>query len=166
MSVFSERVFVGLGSNLDEPLRQVSQAFDELAELDETQLLAVSPCYRSPPLGPPGQSDYINAVAMLDTSLAPLVLLDALQAIENNHGRTRDVRWGSRTLDLDVLLYGDRIIDLSPRLCVPHPEMLNRAFVLIPLHDLASDLTVPGHGKLDALLENQSREGLQRVPCT
>ena len=165
MSVFSERVFVGLGSNLDEPLRQVSQAFDELAELDETRLLAVSPCYRSPPLGPPGQSDYINAVAMLDTGLAPLALLDALQAIENDHGRTRDIRWGSRTLDLDVLLYGDRIIDLSPRLYVPHPEMLNRAFVLLPLHDLAPDLTVPGHGKLGALLENRSREGLQRLAC-
>ncbi len=165
MNALTERVFVGLGSNLDEPLWQVSRAFDELADLDETRLLAVSPCYRSAPLGPPDQSDYVNAVAMLETELAPIALLDALQAIERNHGRIREIHWGPRTLDLDLLMYGDRIIDLPPRLRVPHPEMVNRAFVLVPLHDLAPDLNVPGHGKLDALLENQSREGLQRLAC-
>ncbi len=165
MSPRPARVFIGLGSNLDNPPAQLSGAFDALAALDASTLVAVSPCYRSAALGPPGQPDYVNAVAMLDTLIEPLRLLSELQGIERAHGRVRGVRWGPRTLDLDLLLYGNRIIDLPPRLRVPHPEIANRPFVLRPLHDLAPAITVPGQGQLARLLKRHAAAHLPRVPC-
>lgn len=154
--------YVGLGSNLDGPEQQVRMAIAELAELPDTRLIDVSPLYVSPPLGPSGQPDYVNGVAMLDTGLAPHALLDCLQTLEDLHHRVRDVRWGARTLDLDLLLYGDEIIR-SPRLTVPHPEIGKRAFVLIPLSDLAPALSVPGMGKLSDLIAPFAAHGMQRL---
>ena len=117
------RAYIGLGSNLFSPLKQVRQAIAELAQLPESRLCAASPIYCSRPMGPADQPDFINAVVAIDTSLGPLVLLDGLQAIENSHHRKRGaVQWGPRTLDLDLLLYGNTRIDES-RLTVPHPGM-------------------------------------------
>ncbi|MGC1330202.1 2-amino-4-hydroxy-6-hydroxymethyldihydropteridine diphosphokinase, partial [Pseudomonas sp.] len=128
-------VYIGLGSNLAEPAEQLRQAIDALGQLPSSQGLEVSALYSSESLSP-GQPPYTNAVARFETDLAPLALLDALQAIENGQGRVRAERWGPRTLDLDVLLFGDRVID-EPRLTVPHYQMHVRAFVLYPLAEVA-----------------------------
>lgn len=134
-----DRVYIGLGSNLAEPRQQLRSALDALTRIPKTQLAAVSSLYLSDPLGPPDQPRYHNAVAALNTSLPPLALLDALQAIELAHGRQRKAeRWGPRTLDLDILLFGDRLISDS-RLTVPHYHMHARAFVLYPLAEIAID---------------------------
>ncbi|HEX5339625.1 MAG TPA: 2-amino-4-hydroxy-6-hydroxymethyldihydropteridine diphosphokinase [Gammaproteobacteria bacterium] len=144
--------YVGLGSNQDDPVHQVRSAFEELTHLPATQLLARSPLYRSAPLGPPEQPDYINAVAKLETGLTAFALLAALQLVETAHGRIRGaLRWGPRTLDLDLLLYGGATIN-TPALQVPHPGLPERGFVLYPLADIAPDLEVPGHGPVKALL--------------
>jgi 2-amino-4-hydroxy-6-hydroxymethyldihydropteridine diphosphokinase len=146
--------YVGLGSNLGDPQRQVCEALRALRRIRDTAVESVSSLYRSPPMGPPDQPDYINAVASLATGLTPLELLDALQAIEQHHGRTRvGERWGPRTLDLDLLLYGDgRVSD--PRLQVPHPGLHERAFVLYPLREIApGELVIPDRGQLDQLIE-------------
>lgn len=154
--------YVGLGSNLEDPVGQVTRAFGELAMMPETAVVARSPLYRSDPIGPPGQPDYINAVVGLSTELAAEALLDALQAIEIAHRRQRDVHWGPRTLDLDLLLYGELEI-ATARLRVPHPHLAERAFVLYPLADIAPGLSVPGHGGLHTLLGRCPREGLERL---
>jgi 2-amino-4-hydroxy-6-hydroxymethyldihydropteridine diphosphokinase len=153
-------VYIGLGSNLEGPRGQVERALEELAGLPQSRLLRHSRLYRSAPLGPEGQPDYINAVAALETALSPLDLLDELQRIETLHGRVRGERWGARTLDLDLLLFGEERIEL-PRLKVPHPEMANRAFVLIPLAEIApAGLVIPGLGSLDRLLPGVSNASL------
>ncbi len=156
------RAYIGLGSNLagdlPSPRHQVRQALDELARLPETRLLASSPLYQTPALGPV-QPDYVNAVACLETSLPPLLLLDQLQALEQAHHRVRLERWGPRTLDLDILLYGDHIID-EPRLTVPHPEMTRRGFVLHPLAAIAPDLVLPCGTSLGSLLRTCPPDGL------
>jgi 2-amino-4-hydroxy-6-hydroxymethyldihydropteridine diphosphokinase len=114
-------------------------------------------------MGPADQPDYINAVAAIDTLLTPLALLDALLGIERMHGRVRHAtRWGPRTLDLDVLVYGDRIIT-DPRLAVPHPGIVERAFVLLPLAEIAPDLTIPGRGPVAALAAGVARAGIERL---
>lgn len=157
--------YIGLGSNLQDPLDQVSRALEALSRLPESRCVARSSLYASPPMGPPDQPDYINAVACLDTGLSPHGLLDALQAIEQAHGRLRDgaSRWGPRTLDLDILLYGDREID-SPWLRVPHGGLHERPFVLYPLAEIApAELQVPGMGALSALLSRCPRDGLRRL---
>lgn len=142
------RAYLGVGSNLNDPAAQVRQAFRALAELSASRLIACSPLYRSAPLGgPPDQPDYVNAVAALDTTLSAEALLDALQAIENQQGRVRTVRWGPRTLDLDLLLYGSRQ-SADPQLTLPHPRLQERDFVLYPLCDVAPDLILPGRGAL------------------
>ncbi|MGH8369338.1 MAG: 2-amino-4-hydroxy-6-hydroxymethyldihydropteridine diphosphokinase [Gammaproteobacteria bacterium] len=144
--------YIGLGSNQDHPVRQVRSAIDELAQLPSTRLLKSSPLYKSAPLGPADQPDYINAVAALETGLAPPALLAELQTIERQHGRVRGAsRWGPRSLDLDLLLYGEVRID-TPELQVPHPGLPERLFVLYPLADIAPDLEVPGYGPLRQLL--------------
>jgi 2-amino-4-hydroxy-6-hydroxymethyldihydropteridine diphosphokinase len=153
--------YIGLGSNLADPAAQVRQAMTDLAGLPETELLAQSALYRTAPVGPANQPDYVNAVVRLETRLSPRGLLEALQAIERAHGRQRDgTRWGPRTLDLDILLYGDECL-AEPGLQIPHPEMGNRAFVLVPLADVAPrGLRVPGVGPLADLIERCPREGV------
>lgn len=159
----SERVYIGLGSNLAEPRQQLEAALKALAQVPATKVAAVSPLYASDPLGPPDQPRYVNAVAALDTDLEPLALLDALQAIELEQGRVRkDERWGPRSLDLDILLFGERMID-EPRLSVPHYHMHARAFVLYPLADLAPHLRFPDGRSLPELLAACPFSGLERL---
>ena len=155
-------VYIGIGSNLQQPIEQVRQALLRLAEIHQSRLLAYSPLYRSTPLGPADQPDYINAVAALATELAPLDLLAALQTIERQQGRVRSgEHWGPRTLDLDLLLYGDQQIS-NDRLIVPHPGLGERNFVLYPLYDIAgADLQIPGMGLLGQLLQACPAEGLE-----
>jgi len=156
------RAYIGLGSNLGDRQAHLDFALARLAELPASRMVAHSPTYRSRPLGGMDQPDYYNAVAALDTRLPPLTLLDALQAIEQAAGRKRDGHWAPRTLDLDLLLYGEAVID-HPRLTVPHPGIAARDFVLQPLHDLDPDLVVPAAGTLATLLERCPRRGLMRV---
>lgn len=159
-----ERVYIGLGSNLAEPLRQLQAALAAIAELPHSQLVTTSSFYASDPLGPPDQPRYVNAVAALDTELAPLELLDALQRIEQEQGRVRKAeRWGPRTLDLDILLFGDLQLD-EERLRVPHYHMHARAFVLYPLAEIAADLQLPDGRPLQALLADCPCVGLERLP--
>lgn len=141
----SETAYIGLGSNLQDPESHLQNAFDDLAALPHTRLVARSSLYRSAPVGYTDQPDFINAVAQISTDLAPEPLLDALLAIERRHGRRRDFPNSPRTLDLDLLLYGDSIL-ATERLTVPHPRMGERAFVLLPLHELAPQLMIPGLG--------------------
>lgn len=154
--------YIGLGSNLEDPLAQVKHAFDELADIPKTALLARSSIYSSHAVGPE-QPDYINAVALLDTQLEPLVLLDALQAIEHAHQRVRIQHWGPRTLDLDLLLYGDQTID-EERLKVPHPYLIQRSFVLYPLADITPNLHLPDGTPLADLLSRCPADRLLRLP--
>ncbi|NQZ29685.1 MAG: 2-amino-4-hydroxy-6-hydroxymethyldihydropteridine diphosphokinase [Oceanospirillaceae bacterium] len=135
--------YLGIGSNLADPLYQVQTAIDRLQQLDQCRWLGVSSLYRSAPVGPPGQDDYINAVACIETSLEPESLLDLLQKLENDQQRVRIERWGARTLDLDLLLFGDQSIN-TERLNVPHPFMLVRNFVLAPLAEIAPTLILQG----------------------
>lgn len=157
------RVFVALGGNLDNPESHVRSALSELAALPQTELKRRSSLYRSAPVGPPGQPVFINAVAELETELGPDELLDRLQSIEAAHGRVRDgEKWGPRTLDLDLLLYGDLRIR-TDRLTVPHPEMTARNFVLGPLAEVAPGLTIPGSGEVAGLLARLGTGGLERL---
>ena len=155
-------VYIGIGSNLQQPIQQVKQALLRLAEIPRTRLVTCSPLYRSAPLGSADQPDYINAVAEVATELTPLDLLNALQAIEQQQGRVRSgKRWGPRTLDLDLLLYGDQQI-ANDRLTVPHPGLGERNFVLYPLYDIAgADLLIPGFGLLGQLLQACPAQGLE-----
>ena len=146
-----QQVWIGLGSNLDEPLQQLRTAITALRTLPGSHLEAVSSFYRSVPLGPAGQPDYLNAAARLRTPLDALTLLRTLQTIEHRQGRRRQQRWGARTLDLDILLYGTQRYH-TPDLVIPHPQLTQRAFVLYPLHELEPGLVIPGHGAIRALL--------------
>lgn len=152
--------YVGIGSNLAEPLQQVQRAVAALEKLPSVDLLAVSPWYGSHPVGGPAdQPDYINGVACLKTSLLPHALLDALQAIEHQQQRVRRERWGARTLDLDLLLYDNECVH-DDRLTLPHPRLHERAFVLVPLADIAPQLTLPNGCSVASLLPALSTEGL------
>lgn len=158
----SSRVYIGLGSNLADPAEQLRNALDALDKAEGTRLAGVSSFYASDSLLP-GQPRYTNAVAALDTSLPPLQLLDVLQAIENEQGRVRQERWGPRTLDLDVLLFADQVIDI-PRLKVPHYHMQARPFVLYPLAELVpADFTLADGRRLAQLLEDCPFVGLERL---
>jgi 2-amino-4-hydroxy-6-hydroxymethyldihydropteridine diphosphokinase len=136
--------YVGIGANLGDARANVADAVERLAALPHSRLLRASSSYRTAPIDSSGD-DYINAVACLDTDLPAPALLDALQAIEQAHGRERPYRNAPRTLDLDLLLYGDQVIG-TPMLTVPHPRMLDRAFVLAPLLEIAPDAHIPGRG--------------------
>jgi len=143
--------YVGLGANIGEPRRQLQTALKELNGLPKTRMTAASGLYRSAPVGHPDQPDFLNAVVELDTELSPDALLDNLQEIETAHGRERPFAGAPRTLDLDLLLYGDAAL-ATPRLTVPHPRMHERAFVLKPLAEIAPLAAIPGHGKARDLL--------------
>lgn len=144
-------VFVGLGANLGEPAAQLRSAVLALAALPHTEVKRVSTFYRSAAIGPAGQPDYCNAVAQLDTALAPQDLLDAMQAIEDAAGRVRGEHWGARVLDLDLLLYG-QVVCSTTRLTLPHPELAFRDFVLWPLVEIAPEVQVPLLGRARDLL--------------
>lgn len=154
------RAYVGLGSNLDDPLMQVKSALDALGRLPLTRLAEHSSCYASQPVGPQDQPDFVNAVAALDTQLSPLALLDQLQALEQRHRRRRLRHWGPRTLDLDLLLYGNEVLAM-PRLTVPHPHMASRGFVLLPLSDIAPELRLPDGRDVHLLAAMHASDGLR-----
>jgi len=156
--------YIGLGSNLDDPEEQVLRASRAVANLPESREIAFSGLYRSDPMGPQDQPSYINAVMALDTTLSPFELLASLQTIERDHGRVRKgVRWGPRTLDLDILLYG-RACVRTESLIIPHAGLAQRPFVLYPLAEIAPpDLTIPGKGSLKMLLNACPQEGLERL---
>lgn len=153
--------YIGLGANLGNPAQAIEAAAEALAELDSTRLVLRSASYRSAPLGPPDQPDYVNAVAAVITQLEPHALLRALQGIETTFGRDRSgPAWGPRTLDLDLLLYGSR--QLTTRtLTLPHPGLHLRNFVLYPLQEIAPSLSVPGLGRVSDLAAAVSGSGLQ-----
>ena len=144
-------VYIGLGANLDQPQQQLKQAFIELAQLPSSSLLSYSSLYSSKPVGPQDQPDFVNAVALLNTDLQPIALLDALQQLEQEHGRIRKRHWGERTLDLDIILIDDKVIN-SERLIVPHPYAQQRSFVLYPLYEISPELRFPDGKSLEQLL--------------
>ena len=146
------RAFIALGSNLKDPLQQLQRAITAIQELPGSDLVRVSSAYLSAAVGPGDQPDYLNAVLRLETSLTPIDLLTALQAVENRQGRERNLRWGARTLDLDILLYDDQIID-TPKLVIPHPRMGERNFVLYPLQEIEpSNFMLPDGTELGTLV--------------
>lgn len=154
--------FIGLGSNLDRPWEQLHQAVKELSSLPDSSLVQCSAIYRNPPMGPRNQPHYLNAVVALDTQLRPRSLMAMLLMIEAGHKRRRQEKWGPRTLDLDLLLYGKRALR-EPGLTVPHPGICNRAFVLVPLADIAPDQEVPGYGKVSVLAAQMNHQELERL---
>lgn len=160
----AERCYIGLGANLTEPVAQLKRAVAALALLPASQLRQISQFYSSKPMGPQDQPDYVNAVAALDTALSPEQLLAALQQIEQQQGRERKAeRWGPRTLDLDILLYGQQQLH-TPQLTIPHYGMTVREFVLYPLAELAPGLQLPDGTALSTLLKQIPLNGLQPLP--
>ncbi|QSX33080.1 2-amino-4-hydroxy-6-hydroxymethyldihydropteridine diphosphokinase [Shewanella avicenniae] len=153
------QVFVALGANLDQPVKQLDAASQALATLAEPDSYRISSYVQSKPMADMDQPDYINAVATFTTALEPLALLDAFQAIEISQGRERHERWGARTLDLDLLLY-DELQLQHPRLTIPHYDMQQRAFVLLPLYELQPDLILPDGTQLAALITEAMRQSL------
>jgi 2-amino-4-hydroxy-6-hydroxymethyldihydropteridine diphosphokinase len=156
-------VYIGLGSNLADPAYQIKTARLAIRQLDAVREIAFSSLYRSLPMGPQNQPDYVNAVMAISTRLSAINLLRNLQAIEHSQGRVRKgEHWGARTLDLDILLYADQQIHVKD-LIVPHIGMAERAFVLYPLCEIAPEIDVPGRGNITDLLANCPADGLERI---
>ena len=157
------RAYIGIGSNLNDPVAQVKEAFEELEVLPDSLLTARSSLYGCKPMGPQDQPDYVNAVAALDTLLSAAELLQALQRIEEMQGRVRtDEKWAARILDLDLLLYGKSVL-ASPGLTLPHPGLHERDFVIIPLAEVAGNLNIPGKGMLSTLIGNVENHSLRKL---
>ncbi|HXE38459.1 MAG TPA: 2-amino-4-hydroxy-6-hydroxymethyldihydropteridine diphosphokinase [Azonexus sp.] len=154
--------YVALGANLGDPASTIRAAFGALANLPESRVVHCSSLYRTAPVGILDQPEFVNAVAMLETTLAPEALLDALLEVEQRFGRIRAEKNGPRTLDLDLLLYDDQFVEL-PRLTLPHPRLHLRAFVLQPLAELAPDLIIPGRGSIAAWLPAVANQGIVRL---
>ena len=152
-----------LGGNIGDPPAQIRSAFRALADLPGTRLVRRSSFYRNPPEGGPDQPAFVNAVASIETRLGPRELLDRLLEIERAHGRVRDFPNAPRTLDLDIVLYGNRVIE-EPGLTIPHPRMQERVFVLVPLAEIAPDIEVPGRGRVADLLRNVDASGMIKLP--
>ena len=154
--------YVALGANLKRPEDQVLAGFEELAMLANTRLMAVSSLYRSAPVGYADQPDFVNAVAAIETGLNARELLDALLAIERRYGRVREFPNAPRTLDLDIVLYGETEVH-EPGLSIPHPRMFERAFVVVPLAEIAPEAIVPGRGRVRDLLTGVDASTLTRI---
>ena len=155
--------YVALGANLGDPILTVKTALAALDAIAGTRRVATSSLYRTAPVGLKHQPDFINAVAALETALSPAELLESLFAIEQRFGRERSVPNAPRTLDLDLLLHGDAVVD-TPALTLPHPRMHERAFVLAPLAEIAPDVAIPGRGKAAALLAAVAEQAIERLP--
>ena len=155
-------IYIALGSNQDEPVVQIDRALATLDAHDAIRVVAVSRLYRTPPWGVVEQPPFVNAAARLETSLSPESLLDVLVSVEQAAGRQRTLRWGPRSLDLDLLLYGDECLD-TERLQLPHPRMHERAFVLVPLLDIAADIIIPARGRATDLLAEVDRSGIEAI---
>lgn len=158
-----ETAFIALGANLDHPERQIETGLRELAVLPQTRLVRSSSLYRSAPVGYLDQPDFVNAVAQIETGLGPRELLEALLAVERRHGRMRDFPNAPRTLDLDIALYGGLTLH-EHGLTIPHPRMHERAFVIVPLAEIAPDAVVPGKGRVAGLVRNVDATGLVKLP--
>lgn len=157
------QAWIGLGANLQKPVAQLQTAIRKIDQLAKTRVTASSSFYRTPPWGEKQQDDFINAVICIDTGLEPLALLSQLQSIETSIGRIREGRrWGPRLIDIDILLYEQRQIE-HDRLTVPHLHMHERAFVLVPLLELDSDIEIPGVGRADILLEGLDCDEIARL---
>lgn len=156
--------YIGLGSNLGDPAERVREAYNWLERAPDTRAVVLSPLYHNPPMGPQDQPHYVNAVAGVLTRLMPEALLAELQAIESRMGRVRTPgdKWGPRVIDLDLLLYAAHAQD-SPQLCLPHPGIVERNFVLFPLCDIAPGVVVPGHGTVSSLAQRLGAAGLLRI---
>lgn len=146
-----ELAYIGLGSNLEDPVYQVNSAIDEISTIENITLHAQSSLYHTKPLGPK-QPDFVNAVISVLTTLTPMELLDTLLGLETSRGRKREIKWGPRILDCDILLYGNQSIQM-PALTIPHPEMKNRSFVLIPLFEIAPNFIFNNGESLQTLVE-------------
>ncbi len=158
-----EQIFIALGSNLDQPDRQVQDGLRALCASSDVQVLNCSGLYSTQPMGPADQPDFVNAVCQVTSGLQPIDLLDVLQAIEKASGRDANgKRWGPRTLDLDLLLYGERLIS-SERLTVPHPGLLERSFVLFPLLEIAPNCRVPEKGLASNYQSTVKNYGIERI---
>lgn len=144
-------VYIGLGSNLANPVKQVKTAFSSLALLPKTRVIKHSKMYVSKPQGPQDQPDFVNAVSLIETELEPLTLLDALQDLEQQQGKVKKRHWGERLIDLDILLFNRQVID-SDRLTVPHKELAHRDFVLLPLAEISAGLLIPNLGLVESLI--------------
>jgi len=162
MSKKPSQVFIALGSNLGNPVSQIQQAFDELEQLPGIRLISHSSLYKSAPVGRLDQPDFINAVARIETTLAPHDLLNTLLGIEHRHGRVRESLNAPRTLDLDILMYDD-LEWHNEELTLPHPRMSQRAFVLKPLMEIAPDCHIPGHGHVAQLLSLCYEQKLEQL---
>ena len=155
--------YIAIGSNLASPLEQVNAAVQALGEIPQSKIVAVSSFYRTPPLGPQDQPDYLNAAVVLETALDAETLLDNTQRIELQQGRVRKAeRWGPRTLDLDIMLFGDEVIN-TERLTVPHYDMKNREFVIVPLNDIAQDLVLPEGKKVADLVKAFENHQMHKI---
>jgi 2-amino-4-hydroxy-6-hydroxymethyldihydropteridine diphosphokinase len=155
--------YIGIGSNLDNPVSQVQEAIEELGAIPDSILIARSSLYRSKPMGAAVQPDYVNAVVAIDTVLSPQALMQALQNIEQRHGRERTgEKWGPRILDLDLLLYGSRVINTED-LTIPHPGLHERDFVLVPLEEIAGNINIPGRGMLSAFISRCENHSLRKL---
>jgi 2-amino-4-hydroxy-6-hydroxymethyldihydropteridine diphosphokinase len=154
--------YVALGSNLDDPAANVRAGFEALAMMPDTRLAAISSLYRNPPVGYVDQPDFVNAVAKIETGLAPRALLDALLEIELRFGRVRDFPNAPRTLDLDIVLYDSEVV-AEAGLEIPHPRMHERAFVVVPLAEIAPDVAIPGRGPVSALVREVDSESLEKL---
>jgi 2-amino-4-hydroxy-6-hydroxymethyldihydropteridine diphosphokinase len=154
--------YVALGANLGDPAATVRAAFGALANLPESRVVHCSSLYRTAPVGLTEQPEFVNAVAMLETTLAPEALLNALLEVEQRFGRIRAEKNGPRTLDLDLLLYDDQFVD-QPHLTLPHPRLHLRAFVLYPLAEIAPTLAIPGRGPVAAWLPAVANQGIVRL---
>jgi 2-amino-4-hydroxy-6-hydroxymethyldihydropteridine diphosphokinase len=155
----SHLVYIALGSNLDEPLQQVTRALTELTSIPELTLIKASPFYLNKPIGPQDQPDFVNGVALFHCNLSAHELLALLQTVEQQHQRLKSRRWGPRTLDLDILLYDQEAIT-TPQLIIPHPELKKRAFVVFPLHDIEPTLVLPDGTRLSDLTLTLDRSTL------
>jgi len=156
------QAFIALGSNLQQPQQQVTTALREIAELPQTTLVRQSSLYRTAPVGYDEQPDFINAVVEVETSLKPVELLHAIQQIENQHGRERPFPNAPRVLDLDLLLYNNTVMDTN-ELTLPHPRMHERGFVLLPLAEIAPDLTLPKYGSVADLAQTCMDQGVEKI---
>jgi 2-amino-4-hydroxy-6-hydroxymethyldihydropteridine diphosphokinase len=159
---FSHEAYVGLGSNIDQPVRQLRAALAAMAASAAIEVIVCSSLYRSAPVGFADQPDFVNAVVRVRTDLGPVALLDALLRQEREQGRQRTIANGPRTLDLDLLLF-DALRLNDPGLTLPHPRMHERAFVLVPLTEIAPEIEIPGRGRASALLAALGTEGVERM---
>ncbi len=163
MPVSPTIAYIGLGSNLSEPITQVKSAIKEIEKIAQSQVTSVSSLYLSKPMGPQDQDDYINAVVAIETSLSAIELLNSLQAIENEAGRVRkENRWGARILDLDIILFGNDIIN-TERLTIPHYGMTEREFVLLPLVEIAPTLKLPDGKSVKILSQNIANNAMVKL---